>query len=210
MVVHFIDQARDLVAQDLDGDGIHVHAPCHDQVAVAVDLPVPAGRNDGCGVELLDQSRPRDRRADIEPVALVEHRVDHRSIERHASPALDRGWRRSAAMAPRRPRAARIWARPRARAGDSSPLPPAVPWPRGRGCGRDARRTCPAPRRAQRRSAGPRTVLRAACAIRSPGRCSAGRARARSGHRRRTFLRRQARRPPCVPIAGRCPRHDRR
>jgi hypothetical protein len=26
MVVHFIDQARDLVAQDLDGDGIHIHA----------------------------------------------------------------------------------------------------------------------------------------------------------------------------------------
>jgi hypothetical protein len=26
MVVHFIDQARDLVAQDLDGDGIHAHA----------------------------------------------------------------------------------------------------------------------------------------------------------------------------------------
>ena len=26
MVVHFIDQARDLVAQDLDGDGVHAHA----------------------------------------------------------------------------------------------------------------------------------------------------------------------------------------
>jgi hypothetical protein len=26
MVMHFIDQARDLVAQDLDGDGIHAHA----------------------------------------------------------------------------------------------------------------------------------------------------------------------------------------
>jgi hypothetical protein len=24
--VHFLDQARDLVAQDLDGDGIHAHA----------------------------------------------------------------------------------------------------------------------------------------------------------------------------------------
>ena len=26
MIVHFIDQARDLVAQDLDGDGVHAHA----------------------------------------------------------------------------------------------------------------------------------------------------------------------------------------
>jgi hypothetical protein len=23
MIVHFIDQARDLIAQDLDGDGVH-------------------------------------------------------------------------------------------------------------------------------------------------------------------------------------------
>src|SRR5262249_52841380 len=73
-----------------------------DQVAVTIDPPAPWGRDEGGGVELLDDGRAFDRRADVETRALVERRLHHRSVERDRALALDRGGGR-----PRRRRAPR-------------------------------------------------------------------------------------------------------
>ncbi len=56
MVVHLLHQAADAVAHDLGGDGVdHVQsAPFQNEIAVAIDKGVPAGRHDRRGVELLD------------------------------------------------------------------------------------------------------------------------------------------------------------
>src|SRR5262249_15599667 len=62
-----------------------------DQVAVTIDPPAPWGRDEGGGVELLDDGRTFDRRADVETRALVEHRLHRRSVERDRALALDRG-----------------------------------------------------------------------------------------------------------------------
>ena len=74
----------------------------------------------------------------------------------------------------------------RARAADSSPPRPAAPWRNGRGSARGARRSARARRRAPPRPGRPHRARRAACAARSPGRRSAGRARAGSGPRPRS------------------------
>src|SRR3954464_4227903 len=62
-----------------------------DQVAVAVDAAAPARRNDGGGVELLDDGGTGNNRADIKTIAVVESRL-HRTlaVEMDAALALDR------------------------------------------------------------------------------------------------------------------------
>jgi len=59
MVVHLVDEARDLVAQDLDGDRVQgsLHPPQH-EIAPRVDLRAPARRDHGGRVELLDDGGP--------------------------------------------------------------------------------------------------------------------------------------------------------
>src|SRR2546429_9867140 len=49
--------------------------PRQHQIATAIHAPAPAGRNESRGVELLDDGRPDDRRADVEALALVEART---------------------------------------------------------------------------------------------------------------------------------------
>src|SRR5215204_2953898 len=58
---------------------------------VAIDAPGPAQRDDTGGVELLDDGRAGDDRADVEPVALVEPRLNRiPPVEMDAALALDR------------------------------------------------------------------------------------------------------------------------
>src|SRR5258707_811519 len=43
------------------------------QIAPWIDLRAPSGRDHGGGVELLDDGGAVDRRADVQPIALVQH-----------------------------------------------------------------------------------------------------------------------------------------
>src|SRR5580704_17119804 len=57
MIVHLLHQAADAVAHDLRSNGVDHGASIfafEDQIAVAIDKSVPAGRHDRRRVELLD------------------------------------------------------------------------------------------------------------------------------------------------------------
>ena len=125
MVMHFFHQARDLVAQDLDGDGVqtgvHLLRPRfrQDQVAKGIDGSDPARRDRGGGVELLDDGGARQAGAGIEPVALIKRRRRRpRALEADGALAFAGSLRPGGALTIAL-RAARIWAPRRAGAGDS-------------------------------------------------------------------------------------------
>src|SRR4051794_41941194 len=106
-------------------------------------MPVPARWNDGRGVELLDQRRSRNGRADIKAVAFIEHRVSYRSIERHVPCTLDRvgdGARRW--WCGGLPRVV-FWDPHPPAQGGSHPLPPPPPCGPGLASGGGPRPTCP-------------------------------------------------------------------
>src|SRR4029077_13912595 len=59
------------------------------QTPIAIHAPAPASWDDRCCIELLDDRGPRDRRTDIELVALVERCLDRlRRAEMDAPRAL--------------------------------------------------------------------------------------------------------------------------
>ena len=92
MIVHFIDEARNLVANDLDGDRVHGSgAPLENKIAEGVDCCAPARIDDRRGVELFDDAGPLDHASDIEPVAFVKGGgFGGPAVETHPSLALAR------------------------------------------------------------------------------------------------------------------------
>src|SRR5262245_20651006 len=70
-------------------------APRQNEVAMAVDPPAPAGRNDRGRIELLDDGGPDDRYPDVEPVALVERRLGHGTVHQHLAATFDPGCERA-------------------------------------------------------------------------------------------------------------------
>src|SRR5262245_12982851 len=53
-----------------------LHLSLQNQIPISIYAPAPALRDHRRGVELLDDRGPRDRRADIKRVALIERRLD--------------------------------------------------------------------------------------------------------------------------------------
>src|SRR5262249_59231869 len=89
-----------------------ISRPRQNHVAITIDPRTPGGRDEGGGVELLDDGRAFDRRADVEMRALVEHRLHRRSVERDRALALDRGGGRPRRRRRRRRAPPRFWCRP--------------------------------------------------------------------------------------------------
>src|SRR5262249_40389692 len=89
-----------------------ISRPRQNHVAITIDPRTPGGRDEGGGVELLDDGRAFDRRVDVETRALVERRLHRRSVERDRASALNPAGGAAGRRAPRRARARRPSLRP--------------------------------------------------------------------------------------------------
>ena len=67
---------QDRVAGEVGGDRFQPHRP-----AVGGSAGGVAGRDDGCGIELVDDRRPHQARADIELFALIDRAIQSETVE---------------------------------------------------------------------------------------------------------------------------------